>query len=244
MIKYIRNLLRGSLEYLLYGSKRSSQTYIRFLRKQGVSIGQGTVFYEPLSNVVDTTTPHILSIGDNVRITRGVVILTHDYSWSVLAGVYGECLGGIAPVTIRDNVFIGMDAHILKGVTIGNNVIIGAGSVVTSDCESNSVYAGNPARKIMTLEEFYYKKKKRSSLEAEEVAKRIKYLPTQQQKRILSEYSYLFCKPDDPDMRRQINATGYAEKCNSYYQNNGPLYESFEKYLDRMKDLFSENKVL
>lgn len=44
---------------------------------------------------------------------------------------------------------IGRNAIILKGVTIGNNVIIGAGAVVTKDCDSNSVYAGVPALKFV-----------------------------------------------------------------------------------------------
>jgi acetyltransferase-like isoleucine patch superfamily enzyme len=50
-----------------------------------------------------------------------------------------------APVKIEDNVWIGMNALILKGVTIGENCVVAAGSVVTKNVEPNRVAAGNPA---------------------------------------------------------------------------------------------------
>jgi acetyltransferase-like isoleucine patch superfamily enzyme len=50
-----------------------------------------------------------------------------------------------APVKISDNVWIGMNAVILKGVTIGENSVVAAGSVVTKDVPANTVVAGNPA---------------------------------------------------------------------------------------------------
>ena len=52
------------------------------------------------------------------------------------------------PIHIKENAFIGMGCIILKGVTIGKNSIIGAGSVVTQNVPDNEIWAGNPARKI------------------------------------------------------------------------------------------------
>jgi len=56
-----------------------------------------------------------------------------------------------APVTIKDNVWIGMNATILKGVTIGENSVVAAGSVVTKSVPPNTVVAGNPAVAVKTF---------------------------------------------------------------------------------------------
>lgn len=73
----------------------------------------------------------MIDIGENVQITIGVKILTHGYDWSVLKGYYGKVLGSSGKVTIGNNCCIGMNTVILKGTSIGDNVIVGAGSVVT-----------------------------------------------------------------------------------------------------------------
>ena len=56
------------------------------------------------------------------------------------------------PVTIGNNVWICTGAIVLPGVTIGDNSVIGAGSVVTKDIPANSLAVGNPCRVIRTLE--------------------------------------------------------------------------------------------
>lgn len=56
-----------------------------------------------------------------------------------------------AKVVIEENVFIGMNAIILKGVTIGKNSIIAAGSVVTKDIPPNQIWGGNPAKFIKEI---------------------------------------------------------------------------------------------
>jgi acetyltransferase-like isoleucine patch superfamily enzyme len=57
-----------------------------------------------------------------------------------------------APVRIKDNVWIGMGAVILKGVTIGENSVVAAGAIVTKDVPPNVVVAGNPAKIVKELE--------------------------------------------------------------------------------------------
>lgn len=64
-----------------------------------------------------------------------------------------------------------MKTTILKGVNIGNNVIIGANSLVNKDIPDNCVAAGNPAKVIMTLDEYYSKRKKAQDQEAEELVR-------------------------------------------------------------------------
>ncbi|MEI6351107.1 MAG: acyltransferase [Verrucomicrobiota bacterium] len=56
-----------------------------------------------------------------------------------------------APVIIKDNVWIGMGAVILKGVTIGENSIVAAGAIVTKDVPANVIVAGNPAQIVKQL---------------------------------------------------------------------------------------------
>lgn len=74
---------------------------------------------------------------------------------------YGYIYGNQRKTEIGNNVFIGWGATILGGSQVGNNVIIGANAVVSRIVEDNSVYAGNPAKKIMSLVDFKAKREKR-----------------------------------------------------------------------------------
>ena len=86
-----------------------------------------------------------LEIGENCSIASGVHIYTHD---SVRWAINGLKKDGKhidrKPVKIGNNVFIGANSIILKGVTIGDKSIIGAGTIVNKDIPSNSVVYGNP----------------------------------------------------------------------------------------------------
>ena len=57
----------------------------------------------------------------------------------------------MAPVVIEPTVFLGMGVRVLKGVTIGENTVVGAGAVVTSSLPAGVIAAGNPARPIRDL---------------------------------------------------------------------------------------------
>ncbi|SFB69829.1 Hexapeptide repeat of succinyl-transferase [Zunongwangia mangrovi] len=96
----------------------------------------------------------LIHIGDNVKIGGGVKIYDSDFH-SVDPIVRNSELDLVrkknAPVYIDDNVFIGAQSIILKGVKIGKNSIIGAGSVVTKSIPSNQIWAGNPARFIKNI---------------------------------------------------------------------------------------------
>lgn len=96
-----------------------------------------------------------LEIGDNVSISSGVHIYTHDSSKFRLYNLEKDTVNGShierAPVKIGNNVQIGANSIILKGVTIGNNVIIGALSLVTKDIPSNCIAVGNPCKVIKEI---------------------------------------------------------------------------------------------
>lgn len=93
---------------------------------------------------LDRLYPKGVHIGQNTLIASEVTILSHDHCKRV-----GE-LPLLADVKIGERCFIAVGAMILPGVTIGNEVIVGAGSVVTKDIPSNVIVAGNPARIIKT----------------------------------------------------------------------------------------------
>ena len=86
-------MINKILRKLLYGNKADSKTYIEYLRSLGMKIGEETTIYVPTKTQIDTTRPWLISIGNNVKITEDVTILTHGVDWSVLKGVYGDILG-------------------------------------------------------------------------------------------------------------------------------------------------------
>lgn len=150
----------------LLPSRISSEDYTNYLKRHGINIGKGTFFFDPKSTTIDIQRPWMLKIGEYCKITQNVTILCHDYSRSVLRRAYGEVIGEAVDTRIGDNVFIGINSVVCMGAQIGNNVIIGAGSVVTGKIPDNSVAAGNPARIICSLDEYYLKRKSKTLDEA------------------------------------------------------------------------------
>ncbi len=91
---------------------------------------------------IDKTNPKQVVIGSHTYVAFDAIILSHDYSTSRHGGQFDT------PTKIGKNCFIGCASIILPGVEIGDEVIVGAGSVVSRDVPSNSIVAGNPARVI------------------------------------------------------------------------------------------------
>lgn len=100
--------------------------------------------------------PWIISFGNNIHITDGVRFITHDGGTLLFRHIVPD-LEITKPIIVGSNVYIGTQTIILPGVTIGDNVIIGAGSVVTHDVPSDSVYAGVPARFIKPINAYMKK---------------------------------------------------------------------------------------
>lgn len=92
--------------------------------------------------ILDKAYPQGIKIGDETYIASGVVIMAHDFSTHKINHKRG--------VTIGSKCFIGVNAIVMPGVTIGDCVVIGSGSVVTKDIPSNCVACGNPAKVIRT----------------------------------------------------------------------------------------------
>lgn len=84
-------------------------------------------------------------LGDNVRCGANTLITDTDWHGN------DPRTGADAPVEIGDNVWLGINVTVLKGVIIGNNTLVGAGSLVTKSLPPNVIAAGTPARVIRTL---------------------------------------------------------------------------------------------
>ena len=120
----------------------------------GMKVGKN---FRRLNGVIlDPSHCWLIEIGDNVTMAPRVHILCHDASTKQFLN-YTK----IGRVTIGDNVFIGAESVVLPGVTVGSNVIIGANSTVTHNIPDGVVAAGSPARVICTLEEYLAKERAR-----------------------------------------------------------------------------------
>lgn len=234
----LKNNLKKIKNRILYGKSCDSETYVRYLRSIGMTIGEGTIIFDPKTNIIDVTRPWMINMGKNVQITAGVTILTHGYDWSVLKGVYGEVLGSSGKVEIGDNVFVGMHSTILKGVNIGKNVIIGANSLVNKNIPDNCVAAGNPCKVLMSLQDYYEKRKAAQLKEAKELVQVYREIMDQEpDEHVLREFFWLFSdNPAElPEVWKQVNCLGGNEQyTNLVMQKHRTTFKSMEDFLRRI----------
>jgi acetyltransferase-like isoleucine patch superfamily enzyme len=104
-----------------------------------VSFGNGCHIYEPRAG---------LTIGDNSMIAGGVLICGVNHGYAERGVPMRKQPANAAPIVIGQDVWVGMGAIILPGVTLGDGSIIGAGAVVTSDVPPGAVVSGVPARLV------------------------------------------------------------------------------------------------
>ena len=141
----MRMSLRKLIQKIVY--RLRGELTVDTLIKMGLTVGKNFVAQQGAN--LDPSHCWLITIGDDVTLAPRVQILAHDASTCKHLG-YAK----IGRVVIGNRVFIGAGTIILPDVRIGDDVIIGAGSVVTRSLESGAVYAGNPAQKVCTIEEY------------------------------------------------------------------------------------------
>lgn len=92
---------------------------------------------------------NLITIGRNVLFGPRVGLYTANHALDAAERIAGGCYA--RPITIGDNVWVGAGVHIMGGVSIGQNTIIGAGSVVTKNIPDNVIAAGVPCKVIREI---------------------------------------------------------------------------------------------
>lgn len=120
-------------------------TYFKVLNGGKLEIGDKCFFNRNCS----ITCIGRIKIGNNCTFANNLVMVDHDHN------IYSDRTikpYTVADITIGDNVWIGANVTILKGVNIGSSSVVAAGAVVASDVESGYIYGGVPAKKIKKIE--------------------------------------------------------------------------------------------
>lgn len=125
---------------------------VAFARSLGAKVGERTKILTRPADLLGSE-PYLVTIGSHVEITSGVRFITHDGGVWVLRDAYPE-VDVFGKIEIGDNVFIGFNSIVMPGVRIGNNCVIGAGSVVTKSIPPNSIAAGVPAKVIKSFSDY------------------------------------------------------------------------------------------
>jgi len=157
LLKFKILVLLNFISSMSYEEFTSRFTNLSIAKKLGLKVGNNTRLYS--TNF--STEPYLIEIGNNVTVSYNVFFITHDGGVWVVRNLYQNYkninLNG--KISIGNNVFIGINSTILLGVSISDNCIVAANSVVTKSVPKNSIVAGNPAKIIGTVELYIEKNK-------------------------------------------------------------------------------------
>jgi maltose O-acetyltransferase len=151
---------------------------LKRMQRKGLKIGRRVHISSPSG--IDDRFCYLVSIGDYCILGEDVLIYAHDASTQMHLGYTKK-----DKVTIGCRTFVGARTIILAGVNIGDDVIIGAGSVVTHDIPNNSIAVGNPARVIKSTSE--YIEEQIRNLTTRSAPLREKTLQTSKSKKVIQE---------------------------------------------------------
>lgn len=163
MFKIVKVCQRNVIKILDYFNPRIyMRQYNAYLESIGVKLLGKPLYIHPTA-YLDGKDYGLITLEENVVISRNVTLLTHDYSIAAGFRANGDDLSHEAyylePIKVGRNSFIGANAVILPGSVIGPDCIIGAGAVVKGEIASNSIIIGNPAKVVGTTKEWAVKKR-------------------------------------------------------------------------------------
>ncbi len=149
-------MIKRIINYLYY-KFATPETYARHI---GVKIGKGCF----IATKSFTTEPYLIEIGNYVRVAPRTAFFTHGGVWSIRKRYNDPNIDTFGKIRIGDYSYIGDNCMIMPGVTIGENCIVGGGSVVTKSVPDGVMVAGNPARFIGYTKDFYERLKVNKAL--------------------------------------------------------------------------------
>lgn len=130
---------------------------VKYAKALGVTMNGSVTIYGS-SYMMFSSEPFLVTLGDNVYISLDAKFICHDGSVLPFRKDIPD-LDITKRINVGDNVFIGLGALILPGVSIGSNCVVGAYSVVTKDVPDGYIVAGNPAKIIKKTSEYLEKAK-------------------------------------------------------------------------------------
>ena len=129
-----------------------NKSNVEICKKRGMKVGKN--FNMP-DKVYFGTEPYLIEIGDDVNIAAGVRFVNHGGTTTLLRKIPNyEDARIFGPIKIGNNCTIGLNCVITQEVQIGNNCILGANSVLSQSMPNNTVFIGNPAQFLCTIEDY------------------------------------------------------------------------------------------
>ncbi|GAB3025467.1 hypothetical protein GCM10027051_32750 [Niabella terrae] len=163
--------------------KKQFDTSLKYARSLGVKVGNNCW----IGDVSFGSEPYLVTLGNHVQITSGVRFFTHGGGW--VLRLQQPDFDSFGKIIVGNNVYIGSCSLIMPGVSIGDNVIIAAGSVVTKSVPDNCIIGGNPAVIIGDFDN-YREKMQKYNLKTKGLN------PAQKRKKIVETDDSVFIKKD------------------------------------------------
>jgi len=141
-----------SIKHIISSLYRRIGGELRWAIKNGLICGKDVAV---MRGTTFGSEPYLITLKDHVRISTNVTFINHDGGiWTIHRMEKYRNIKKFGAITVGEYSFIGASSVILPGVKIGQNCVVGAGSVVTKSIPDNTVVAGVPARKICSTEEY------------------------------------------------------------------------------------------